>query len=205
METWHKLMEDLVEAGVSDDALELARRSTAPARHEWRVAQTRQAALDAGEGDSRRAIGEIVLDLIGIGGVRSLGGDSGGTLRRDAFHHCGKGRKRASDGPSWMGAARSALWQLCAEVGAVDEYGTPIIEIHPFGDGLEVCDRFFDRDEWTLTAARRGFLSALKSSAGDAVRVEGLDDDMAGILVFTGSLSDWSVALAGGGSPIQQL
>lgn len=123
--TRRDLLRILAESGVDPDgpAAAALARDTAPHRHAWRVAQTRQAAwaaasaaLECGGGwqyTTLCAAGIIAADMVGVGGPTDSEGLSTDRLPCLAL---GAGRKQAADGGAWMSAAEVAMQQLLADI-----------------------------------------------------------------------------------------
>lgn len=128
--SWRSVEEQARTAGLTDhDALEALRKLTAPARHAWRVAETRRAAeaeiarigLSAPGDDMHEPIvaALIALDLHGLGGRANCGGYGSGTTRCTWARGLGSGRWQAGDGGAYHGAATHILacldgWPLTA-------------------------------------------------------------------------------------------
>jgi hypothetical protein len=104
--TWKEIRENSVCADLGcGPASELVRSFTAGERHEAR----KRATIEACDGN----LVEMLLDLIGIGGPKRLGGQGSNKVRRPCFEKLGAGSKSASDWRSYM----SALAE-CYSVGA---------------------------------------------------------------------------------------
>lgn len=146
--TWKDLREQLP-SDLSDDAVELIRRATAPMRHEKRVNATVDAALTAvleiyssPDLELRRvtpfmcriAATLIALDRNGTGGPHNAGGGFAATARMSWARGLGKGRRQASDGAAWMAAAADAESLLLGSAARPEEYSHPAVgwSWHPY-------------------------------------------------------------------------
>ena len=119
MDTWAQTRERLG-LPAEGPATELARRVTAPARHEARIAATIAAATDAA--CSAAAVGAaalILADLVGEGGPLGCGFllGTGRTARAGWAAGLGSGRWQAADGEAYRAAARAALSALAVDGG----------------------------------------------------------------------------------------
>ncbi len=134
MKTWKQTRDALLAIGVGHGCesyyLDRCRRATARNRHANRV----QAVIDAvnayidhvhTEHDVphvwsqplRHFLAQLLItaDWIGIGGPGGLGdhaGKNNATTRHPAFANCGKGRRKATDGPAWTAAIQDAEWHF---------------------------------------------------------------------------------------------
>src|SRR5690606_29811356 len=148
LKTWKDLREQLP-GDLSDDAVELIRRATAPERHKQRVNATVDAALTAvleiyssPDLELRRvtpfvcrlAATLIALDVNGTGGRYNAGGDFAATARMSWARALGKGRRQASDGAAWMAAAADAQSLLLGRAARPEEYSHPAVgwSWHPY-------------------------------------------------------------------------
>ena len=122
---WSDQREALEARGLhGSEAIELARRLTAPARHAARV-EAAKAAARAATGN-HGAGAPAVLCLVEAGGI---GGRAGcgtllpgerATVRLPAFSELGKGRHQAGDGPAWTAAIAQAGQEFARIDGPVD-------------------------------------------------------------------------------------
>jgi hypothetical protein len=109
----------LEKLGVGGVAAEVVVRETAPARHERRVEQAREAALIAASAILEKTqdkesplapLAGLLLILDEIGLVSRQKDEK--SQRVPFLGHLGKGRKQASDGPAWSAAIRQARERL---------------------------------------------------------------------------------------------
>jgi len=128
--SWHHVQEQARAAGLTDpEALDALRKLTAPARHAWRVVETRRAAeaeiarieLSVPGDDMHEPIvaALLTLDLHGLGGPANCGGSGSGTTRCAWARGLGSGRWFARDGGAYRGAVEHILacldgWPLTA-------------------------------------------------------------------------------------------
>lgn len=125
IQTRHQMAEELENLGVTGAAAEAILKETATLRHQARVAQAKEAAIQAAETLLGRSRGDnleedwqvrdhaalvCLFDAAGTGGTANVSGDS--TSRLGCFSSLGKGRKQARDGAAWTAAIAAAGEEL---------------------------------------------------------------------------------------------
>jgi hypothetical protein len=145
-ETARELTNRLLAAGWTEEAIQVARKATSRARHDWRVRQTLEAA-GAAFGMAEAAC-LILLDMHGIGGPCGAGGAGCRTDRAPWARSLGSGRWQASDGDSYRAAAKAALQELDiwpgAHLSALQTDGEVQVALHQ-GSFLEPVLGSWDR------------------------------------------------------------
>jgi hypothetical protein len=153
--------------GVEGAALDILLGETAPMRHKARVAVALECAENyyltalklerhevSPETLAAGAMSVLWADVVGVGGRDGVEGAA--TARHPAFARCGKGRKHATDAPTWSAAILDAARAIPGQFRAVDA-GLHFFSLDQFGvyTASVPCGPQVP-EEWQLTIAREG-------------------------------------------------